>query len=358
MRARLSPLSKFSINIIGYCFALLVFYGGYGIAVAQSSLPPEVQADLLGRQISDALKREDVNATLAAFDQYHKLDVTIPPPWLFVEAKVAWAANDATRAFGMLQNFLRVTEREGTQYNEALALYSSYETAAKAMVEAALPALLSGLEFIDIPAGNFRMGDSDEKPIHAVQIQGFRLMAHEVAFREWTPCVTAGVCPEVDGSSEDVPVVAVSWDDIQLYVGWLNGMTSGGYRLPTEAEWEYAARAGSTTDYSWGNKIDCSQASYSGCDGIKPIKSFAANAFGLYDMHGNVWEWVEDCWHGDYSGAPENGEAWVTGGDCSGRVLRGGSWFGDPDGLRSAYRNGYAPATRDFDYGFRLAQDL
>jgi formylglycine-generating enzyme required for sulfatase activity len=368
-------------KVCGFRFALLIFCGGNGIAVAQSLLPSEVQADLLGRQISEALAREDVKAALAAFDQYHTLGVTIPPPLLFIEAKVAWAANDPMRAFEVLQDFLRVTDRDGLQYNEALTLYPSYENAAKAIqarvgeeqhlaeaakaeanrrtLEVAMPSLIAGMEFVDIPAGSFRMGsrkNADEKPVHTVQLQGFRLMAHEVTIREWAVCVTAGACPEVDSRSEDLPVDGVSWDDIQSYISWLNGMTSGGYHLPTEAEWEYAARAGSTTDYSWGNSIDCSKASYLDCGGVMQVKSFVANAFGLYDMHGNVWEWVQDCGHGDYRGAPENGEAWVTGGDCSVRVLRGGAGFNVPINLRSAVRLWTKSAGRYGYYGFRLAQ--
>ena len=184
-----------------------------------------------------------------------------------------------------------------------------------------------------------------------------------------------------NSGSDRAPVVYVSRRDAQDFIGWLNKKEgTRTYRLPTEAEWEYAARAGTTTKYSWGNSITCSQARYgrrpannglrmpvgecsNSWDGAVAVGSFAANAFGLYDMHGNVAEWVEDCWHDNYEGAPSDGSAWTTGcrvdldGDSL-AVVRGGSWFSYPRNLRSAYRDWYGPSGRDDSLGFRLVQDL
>ena len=147
------------------------------------------------------------------------------------------------------------------------------------------------------------------------------------------------------------------------YVAWLSLQTGQTYRLLTEAEWEHAARAWSTTQYSWGNDIGSSQANCDDCgsrwdyEQTAPVGSFGANAFGLHDMHGNVWEWVEDCWNEDYSGAPTDGGAWLRG-DCSQRVLRGGSLINGPWQLRSAYRIGDPSDTHYFGVGIRVARTL
>ncbi len=147
------------------------------------------------------------------------------------------------------------------------------------------------------------------------------------------------------------------------HVRWLSEQTGGEYRLLSESEWEYAARAGSSTAYSWGNEIGSGRANCVGCgsewDNLQtaPAGSFSGNAFGLHGMHGNVGEWVEDCWNGNYDGAPSNGTAWQSG-DCSRRVLRGGSWGLTRGYLRSANRGGYFSGTRNGRVGFRVARTL
>jgi len=154
------------------------------------------------------------------------------------------------------------------------------------------------------------------------------------------------------------PVVCVSWNDAQAYVKWLSEKTGHRYRLLSEAEWEYAARAGTTTRYWWGDGIDRSKANYGGGErGTVPVGRYAANPFGLHDVHGNVWEWVEDCWNGSYSGAPSDGSAWLSG-DCDRRVLRGGSWDNDPEWLRAAYRNRNGTGGRGNYVGIRVARTL
>ena len=228
-------------------------------------------------------------------------------------------------------------------------------------------------EMVDIPGGTFRMGDnsaagrSDEKPVHTVTIKPFKMGKHEVTFGHWDACVSDGGCnsnsPEFrEWGRGSRPVTSVSWDDAQSFVNWLNGKTGGGYRLPSEAEWEYAARAGTETQYHWGNDIGRNHANCGGCGsqrgGLKtePVGSFPANEFGLHDMHGNVWEWIQDCWHDSYNGAPSGGSAW-EGGDCSRRLTRGGSLDNGPVYVRSAYRGWLHATTRVYSTGFRLAQD-
>ena len=229
-----------------------------------------------------------------------------------------------------------------------------------------------------IPAGSFRMGDiqgggdDDEKPVHRVSVGAFLMSATEVTFAQWDACVAAGGCddsgPRSAGGDNgwgrgSRPVIEVSWEDAQQYVKWISAKTGEQYRLPSEAEWEYAARAGSETKYSWGNSIGNNKANCDGCDSrwdnsqTAPVGSFAANAFGLYDMHGNVWEWTQDCWNGSYKGAPSDGTAWLSG-ECGRRVLRGGSWFSYPSSLRSANRDRVNAFIRYYINGFRLARTL
>jgi formylglycine-generating enzyme required for sulfatase activity len=168
------------------------------------------------------------------------------------------------------------------------------------------------------------------------------------------------------------PVVCVNWNDTKAYVAWLSKKTGKEYRLLSEAEREYVARAGRTTPFWWGSQISVDQANYDGNytynGGSKgewrqktvPVKSFQANPWGLYQVHGNVWDWVEDCWHGDYHNAPSDGSAWTTG-ECKIRMLRGGSWINYPRNLRAAYRENDSPGSRNNNRGFRVAlgwQDL
>jgi formylglycine-generating enzyme required for sulfatase activity len=163
-----------------------------------------------------------------------------------------------------------------------------------------------------------------------------------------------------------MPAIFVSWDDAQQYVAWLSKVTGKTYRLLTEAEYEYVARAGTTTSYSWGD--DIGHAANANCDGCgsrredakqtSPVGSYPPNVFGLYDMLGNVFEWVEDCYHANYARAPEDGSAWITGGGCSNRVIRGGAWDSTPDSVRSAARSRSNALNQDFDLGFRVARTL
>ncbi len=154
------------------------------------------------------------------------------------------------------------------------------------------------------------------------------------------------------------PVGNVSWNDIQSFIEKLNATTRGGYRLPSESEWEYAARAGSTTVYPWGDYVTSQWANYKASDqGLKEVGSYPANAFGLYDMHGNIEEWVQDCYNVGYQGAPDDGKAWMSG-RCDARMKRGGYYYSESEAIRSTYRMRNIPSNRSHTTGFRLARTL
>lgn len=233
-------------------------------------------------------------------------------------------------------------------------------------------------QMVVIPTGSFMMGspetDADarenERPQHKVTIATpFAASRFEVTFAEWNACIDAGGCehrPSDQGWGQGArPVINVSWDDItKQYLTWLSRVTGQAYRLLTEAEWEYAARAGATTRYSWGDVLGENNANCNGCksqwdnEQTAPVGSFKPNDFGLYDMHGNVWEWVQDC-HDEnaYATAPTDGSAVPDEPDCD-RVLRGGSWMGNPRSMRAAFRNAIFPEYRLSGYGFRVARAL
>ena len=228
--------------------------------------------------------------------------------------------------------------------------------------------------------------DDDEGPVHHVTIPvRFAVGVYKVTFGEFGRFVSStgrsmgNECRTYEGgefkersgrswrspgfSQTDLhPAVCVSWEDAQAYVAWLSGETGEAYRLLSEAEWEYVARAGTTTRYHWGDDIGRNLANCDGCGSrwddksTSPVGSFGANAFGLHDVHGNVREWVEDCWNDSYAGAPRDGSAWMSG-DCSHHGLRGGSWWGYPQWIRAAYRSLYDSGIRD-NIGFRVARTV
>lgn len=224
---------------------------------------------------------------------------------------------------------------------------------------------------IKIPAGRFDMGcdsdqsNADERPVHSVNISTFYLSKTVVTFEQYDAYVASGDCnhvPDDEGWGRgDRPVINVSFDDVQNYIQWLNKQTGQSYRLPSEAEWEYAARAGSKTEYSWGNELGTNKTN-GGDSGSKwsgkqtaPVGSFEANAFGLQDMHGNVWEWVQDWYGADaYSNSATNDPKGLSSGRY--RVLRGGGWDFTARNLRSANRSNNPPGSRYYSLGFRLVR--
>jgi formylglycine-generating enzyme required for sulfatase activity len=233
-------------------------------------------------------------------------------------------------------------------------------------------------EMIVVPSGRFLMGSSPkdqgrdwERPQHEVTIaRPFAIAKFELTFDAWDACVAHGDCdPHVNDAGWGRgrrPAINLSWDDAQIYVKWLSRITGKRYRLLSEAEYEYAARAGSETQYPWGGDIKLDGKAMANCvncgsqwDGKQtaPVGSFPANTFGLYDMVGNVWGWTEDCWSPNYNGAPADGSAW-TSGDCNSRVMRGSPFFDAQDYLRSADRGHNTTGFRYSGVGFRVARTL
>jgi formylglycine-generating enzyme required for sulfatase activity len=225
-------------------------------------------------------------------------------------------------------------------------------------------------EMVVVPDGEFNMGSGDsvnEKPEHRVVIANpFAIGRREITFAEWDTCVTAGGCKYEPGDRGwgrgDRPVINVSWDDAKAFVAWLSQKTGKKYRLPTEAEWEYAARAGTTSTFWWGRTAGTDHANCEDCSSkslrqTAPTGTFRPNGFGLYDTSGNAAEWVEDCWNENYRGAPTDGSAWTTG-QCGERVLRGGSFASKATFVRSASRFRYDEDVRYYANGFRVARDL
>ena len=218
---------------------------------------------------------------------------------------------------------------------------------------------------ITLPGGILHMGsneDHSERPVHTVLIEPFLIGRAAVTVQEWQACVDARACTLQPKGRPDQPVTNASWDDADRYAAWLSGATGKHYRLPTEAEWEFAARAGTETRYSWGNAVLPGKASCKGCGEPVSIQNppvaeaYPPNPFGLFGMGGGVAEWVADCWHRDYGDAPRIGtNAWDAP-DCRERVLRGGSWVADAKDLRPSSRDSYDASVRYPTHGLRLAQ--
>lgn len=250
------------------------------------------------------------------------------------------------------------------------AAQAATQTVADGAVAAAVAQLQDSL--VTIKAGTLAMGDAANKtqsPVHSVQLRSFAMTKYLITRGEFAAFAsetnypgTAWRKPRFRQTDRD-PVVNVSWQDAQLFAQWLSKKTKQQFRLPTEAEWEYAARAGTTTRYSWGADVGDNKANCASCGSrwdnntTAPVGSFAANAWGLYDMAGNAAEWVEDCYSADYQGAPLDGSA-ATNGDCKYRVVRGGSWSESSDNIGSAYRDSNMPDFRYSTIGFRLVREI
>jgi formylglycine-generating enzyme required for sulfatase activity len=232
-------------------------------------------------------------------------------------------------------------------------------------------------EMTVVPAGSFTMGGPIEleQPQHAVTFaKPFAVSKYELTFADWDACLTGGGCngykpADMGWGRGQRPVINVDWNDAQAYVAWLSQVTGKTYRLLTEAEYEYATRAGATTTYPWGDDIQLNGTAMANCNSCgsqwdasqtAPVGSFAPNKFGLYDMVGNVFEWTEDCVHKNYIGAPTDGSAWLaeSGGDCTNRMLSGGSWDSAPGYLRSADRTWDSTGGRSDGIGFHVGRTL
>jgi formylglycine-generating enzyme required for sulfatase activity len=224
---------------------------------------------------------------------------------------------------------------------------------------------------VSIAPGSFTMGsntsDPSEKPAHRVTLgNGFAIGKYEVSVEQWNACADAGACAhlaQASNANAKAPVRDLSWDDAQQYLKWLGTVSGKTYRLPTEAEWEYAARGGTATRYWWGDQFATGKANCKECgppwhaDSPADIGSFAPNPYGLYDMNGSVWEWVSDCWHNSYKEAPGDGRSWDQP-NCSVRAIRGGSWREGTSYMLSTTRFKYDASVRNGQNGFRIARSI
>ena len=218
-------------------------------------------------------------------------------------------------------------------------------------------------EMISLRGGSFAMGsneDVSEKPVRQVTVKPFAMGKFPVSVREWNACAAAKACGFTASGKDDAPVTNVSWSDARQYAAWLAEITRKPYRLPSEAEWEYAARGGTQTKFWWGDQFQPGMVNCKNCSDIpavdQPVKvgSFKPNPFGLFDMGGAVDQWVEDCWHRNYQGAPADGSAWVEN-DCPSHVIRSGSWRKDSGYARTSNRGSYDTNVRYPTHGFRVA---
>ena len=217
---------------------------------------------------------------------------------------------------------------------------------------------------VPIQAGSFDMGardgDVDAMPAHRVNVRSFLLGQTEVTYGQWKALMGPG-SRSISQCGDDCPVSQVSWEDAQIYVKKLSERTGRHYRLPSESEWEYAARAGGSGGWSFGDdedQLDRHAWFWSNSFGrTQVVGQKQPNGFGLFDMYGNVWEWVQDVWHPNYDGAPTDGSAWMSGGDGALRVLRGGAWFDKPASLKASYRSWNTAVIHYYGAGLRVARD-
>ena len=333
VNGRTEKSSGLRFAIIGVLAVLILGGGGYGYTAYQDNLE-------LRRQAEVERQRAEQAAADAAAESATLLEAADQAEQDRLEQERGNAeAEQAARD--------RLANEEQTRLSQAIAGLGTMVT---------------------IPGGSFDMGDlsgtgdADELPVHTVYVDSFELMEHELTYAQWDACVQAGACASLSsdqgsGFRELRPVTNVNWNQLQNYIDWLNQQTGSGYRLPTEAEWEYAARAGSTNQYHWGNTHQCALADLNNCNstGTSEVKSYPANDWGLFDMHGNAWEWVQDCARNNYNGAPDNGSEWVGNAGCS-RILRGGGWDSTAAQGRISFRNWMPPNQAAPSSGFRLAR--
>ena len=271
-----------------------------------------------------------------------------------------------------MNRYVVKTGREGRYYQQSLELMLVAEEKAEHLrrekEEAQRKVEELGAMMVRVEGGSFIMGcqsgrdddcSDDEKPAHRVQVDSFEIGKYEVTQALWQAVM--GENPSHFKGCAECPVEEVSWNDVQTFLAKLNALTGQQYRLPTEAEWEYAARGGRhSRDYEYAGSNDVGAVGWykdNGGDKTHPVGRKRANELGLHDMSGNVYEWVQDCWNDGYEGAPDDGRAWERG-DCSRRVVRGGSWNYYPRILRPANRSWVATGNHSIDFGFRVTRTL
>jgi formylglycine-generating enzyme required for sulfatase activity len=399
-------MGKHSVQIAALALATIA-----GSATAQ--IPPHAKLQILVVQTEEAIREGDEARALNLFTEMDGLPgAKRPTSTYLLEAKLSGKISDYPRAKRVLERYFEVAPENDPNMREAAELYALVEKLRGerdiqvAAAESALPSRSSSIAFaaaqakgpvwdrafrdtlsdgskgpvmVALPSGEFLMGaaegeverQTDELPRRRVTI-GYQIAVgrYEVTWGEYSRCVAEMACdaPRAKNPGADFPVTNVSWNDAQRYMRWLSDRTGENYRLPTEAEWEYAARAGTISTFSFGAFPSQDLASYDASKvyGASPkgqarrgpaqVGQFDPNAFGLHDMHGNVWEWVEDC-HADYADAPSDGTA-VQLENCSMRMDRGGSWAQEPSQMRSAGRGKHTDGSTGSspNCGFRLVR--
>ena len=277
-----------------------------------AQLSKEAQADLKQQSIISVVKQGQFGQAHQQFEEYDAIGVAMPTSLLFIRAQVNFKQNYFVASKQYLEQYIDNAQRDTPNYSKALSMQQSVELKIQAKAKQAQSRIMakvqalqeSGIsllpEMVSIPAGSFQMGSSisrvsDEKPVQTISVKAFKLANTETTQQLWRAVMGSNLS-SFKGSNR--PFDNASWNSIQEFIEVLNRATGDTYRLPSEAEWEYAARAGSTTKYSWGDTASKSNANYyaSPREGTKKVKSYKPNKWGLYDMHGNVWEWVQDCY--------------------------------------------------------------
>ena len=365
--------------VILVCVILSLGYGETGIS---QDLPDDMLADQYLLEATKAMENGKPQIAIQALGKIEALNTDPPLEFLFFHGKLlvehGTTLDDMQKGQALLKQFVINAGKDSERYRPTLELLSVVGAKLEEAEEAKRQRQAKFKQFSDrlkkqmvhVPGGRFNMGctreqrdcDDDEQPVHGVQVNDFEIGQHEVTQEAW-----AAVMGENPSQHKclQCPVENVSWEDVQKFLDELNARTGGEYRLPTEAEWEYASRGGQQSrgyHYAGGNNLDAVAWYWENSgEETHPVGQKEPNELGLYDMSGNVWEWVEDCWHEDYRGAPVDGRAWESenSGDCSRRVLRGGSWFSTPGGT-SAPRTaaGTSSGLRYSYVGFRLALTL
>ena len=346
------PATRFVPSVAPWlAIAVLALFAHQGPA---AQLSPEIQADRFLMQAEDRIQKQDFAGAKAALDRILELEaehgLTIPEAFHFRHAEVTLRVGQHEEAIESVTRYLTVAGRDGEHYREALRLLNA--------AEAVQNSPIAGMEFVRVPAGEFLMGSTNEEasfreqPVTRVRIsRAFELGKHEVTQAEWE-AVMGSNPSRFDECGGDCPVERVSWDEVQEFIGRLNALAGEArYRLPTEAEWEYAARAGTVGDRYAGNLDAIAWYKDNSANRTHPVGQKAPNAWGLHDMLGNVWEWVQD-WYGGYPG----GSVTDPQGPASGsfRVDRGGGWIADAGYCRASIRHYHSPGFRNLNLGFRL----
>ena len=347
------------------------------VPAAAQQLAPDALAAKLLREATGALETGHHEMALKTLREIEALDLEPAPDFAFVYGRALVEhgahAEDWRRGRSLLVGFIAADEWESERYTRALELLLAVEArldAAKssARLEDRLPDILDAVraEMVHVRGGSFAMGctpeqencSSDELPVHDVRVGPFLIGSYEVTQELWQSVM--GENPSAFANCPRCPVESVSWDDVQAFLRKLNS-GGGSYRLPSEAEWEYASRGGALgKGYQYAGSDDFAAVAWyyeNAGNRTHPVGQKETNELRLHDMSGNVREWVQDCWHDSYAGAPDDGRAWEEG-NCARRAIRGGSWYGKPSYVRSANRFWYAPWFRNNNLGFRLALSL